>query len=154
MGDEKFFTFNEYMRSYGSLLSASEEDYIEMIFRLCKSNNGYTRVVDISQALNVKPPSVTNMIRRLILKDLLIHKDYGTIELTKTGKIVGKMLLERHETVAQFLDLLNIKDDQLKQTEIIEHTISPETLEALKDLVHFFKDNTDILRIFNEYRKL
>ena len=41
--DKKFYTFNEYLRKNEKLLSPSEEDYMEMIYRL-SLETGFTRV--------------------------------------------------------------------------------------------------------------
>ena len=149
MTKENFYTFSEYMRENN--FSASEEDYIEMIYRLCLTER-YTRVNDLSIALNVKPPSTSNMLKRLSEKDLIKHIDYGTIELTITGKKIGKILLDRHNSVEQFLTLLNVKDKLLEETEKIEHTMSQETLQAIRKMVEFFNTNPEIWKQFNEFQ--
>ena len=65
MLENEFFTFREYMTKNKSLLSPSAEDYMEMIYRL-SYKVGFTRVNDISIALNVQPSSVTKMIQNSI----------------------------------------------------------------------------------------
>lgn len=60
MAKDSFYTFSEYMKE--NPLTVNEEDYIEMIYRLCQTTN-HTRVNDLSNALNVKPPSVSNMLK-------------------------------------------------------------------------------------------
>ncbi|MBK1811070.1 MarR family transcriptional regulator [Clostridium sp. YIM B02505] len=149
---EEFYTFREYMNSARNSLSACEEDYIEMIYRLCSQNNGYTRVNDLATALNVKPPSVTKMIKKLGGKGLIIYKKYGIIELEQGGENIGKILLNRHNTIERFLLLLDIKSGLLEETEKIEHTIDTETLLEIKKLVNFFYDNPDIRRKFDLYK--
>lgn len=138
---EKFYTFNEYMKK--DKLTACEEDYVEMIYRLCMDNR-YTRINDISKSLNVKPPSVTNMIKKLVEKKLVEHKEYGIIELSNTGLILGKYLYDRHNTIEEFLLLLKVKGPLLEEVEKIEHTISLETINAIKKLNLFFQKNDDI----------
>lgn len=151
MLDEEFYTFYEYMKKTGNELTASEEDYIEMIYRLCEDNN-YTRVNPLSKALNVKPPSVSSMIKSLSQKQIVNHQGYGTIELTDKGKEIGRLLLKRHETIVSFFKLLDINDKLIEQTEIIEHGITEETLLSIDCLVSFFKENQDILKLFNNYK--
>ena len=58
---EDYYTFNEYMKNNN--LTPSEEDYIEMIYRLTMENDK-VQVKDISTKLNIKPPSVTKMIKK------------------------------------------------------------------------------------------
>lgn len=58
---EEFYTFREYMDKN---LTASMEDYIEMIYRLSK-DSGYTRIQELAKSLNVQPPSATKMIQKI-----------------------------------------------------------------------------------------
>lgn len=148
---KNFYTFNEYMKNKNDL-TASEEDYIEMIYRLCEDSY-YTRVNDLASSLNVKPPSVSYMLKRLVEKEYIRHVDYGTIELTEKGNTIGKLLYERHYTIEQFLKILGIEDNILEEVEKIEHTLKPETVYAIKHLVYFFNANNDIYKKFHEFRK-
>ena len=59
-----FYTFREYMKNVDKLLTASMEDYLEMIYRL-SYDNGFTRIHELSSALNVQPPSATKMVQKL-----------------------------------------------------------------------------------------
>lgn len=145
---DNFYTFSEYMKD--NELTIGEEDYLEMIYRLCLDNT-YTRVSDLAQALNVKPPSVSNMIKRLANKKLIKHVEYGIIQLTKEGKKLGKYLLERHKIIEEFLILLNIKENILEETEKMEHTLSPETISHIKQLVAFFNNNSDVLTRYKNW---
>lgn len=129
MSDKNFHTFKEYM---GKPLTASMEDYIEMIYRLSK-NTGYTRIIDLSKNLNIKPSSATKMIQKLSDMEYLNYQKYGVIVLKKKGYDLGKNLLNRHNTVEKFLKLINVKEENiLNETEKIEHTISDDTLECIK----------------------
>ena len=140
---EDYYTFNEYMKN--NKLTPSEEDYIEMIYRL-NIENDKVQVKDISNTLNIKPPSVTKMIKKLNDKDLLIYRKYDNIELTSLGQSVGKKLLSRHNTIKEFLAILGIKESIHEETETIEHTINVETLIKIEELIDFFKYNDDILQ--------
>lgn len=150
MPEEEFFTFREYMRKEGETLSASAEDYMEMIFRLCKEN-GFTRVNDLAEALNVSPPSVTKMIQKLSDMDLLKYERYGVIMLKDRGKTLGRTLLDRHNCVESFLKLLSINEGLLEGTEKIEHTISGDILIGLNRLISFFNENPHIYQQFEAF---
>lgn len=151
MDKEEFFTFREYMNKDHNQLSACEEDYVEMIYRLCQKHNGFTRVVDIANALNVKSPSVTKMIKKLSVKGYLKYKKYGIVELHEWGIKMGKELLFRHNTVEAFLILLDIKEDILEETEKIEHTINADTLFAIRKLVQFFVEHPECKTKYTEF---
>jgi len=127
-------------------MSASEEDYLEMIYRMSTENGGFTRVNDIAQTLHVKPPSVTKMIKKLKEIGFIDYKRYGSIKLTEKGIQVGSFLLYRHNTVKKFLSLINIEENLHEETEKIEHTISKITLEGLSKLTDFFYTNPEILQ--------
>lgn len=143
MSDDKYYTFNNCMNVND--LSAAEEDYLEMIYRMCIENDGYTRVNDIAFTLHVKPPSVTKMIKKMKEDGIIDYKRYGRIKLTEKGTEIGKFLLYRHNTVKNFISLININENIHEETEKIEHTISKTTLEGLKKLTQFFETNPEIL---------
>ena len=151
MSNQEFFTFREYMRKDGETLSASAEDYLEMIYRLSKEH-GFTRVNDLAGALNVQPPSVTKMIRKLSELEYLKYEKYGVIMLEPKGFELGATLLDRHNLVESFLKILNIKEGLLEDTEKIEHTMNAEVLYGIKNLLEFFKDYPELLIQFNEYQ--
>lgn len=149
--NEDFFTFREYMKKEYELLTASMEDYMEMIYRLSR-DSGFTRVHDLAESLNVQPPSATKMIQKLSEIKLVKYEKYGIIVLTEEGKQTGKALLERHNIIESFLKLIGITKGVLEETEKIEHTISTETLQYLKDFIDFIKENPSIISDFENYR--
>lgn len=146
---EYYYTFNEYMKS--NSLTPSEEDYIEMIYRL-KLKNGTVKVKDISNELNIKPPSVTKMIKKLDAKNMIVYRKYDNIELTTLGEKMGEKFLKRHNIIHEFLMLIGIKESLHEETEKIEHTINLETLIRIEDLINFIKENPDIKEKFNNYK--
>lgn len=152
MGSEDFFTFREYMKKEYDLLTASMEDYLEMIYRLSR-DSGFTRIHELATSLNVQPPSATKMVQKLAELKLVNYEKYGIIILTEQGKLMGGTLLERHNTIESFLKLIGISQGVLEETEKIEHTISPETLEYLKDFIDFIKQNPQFISSFDNYRK-
>lgn len=152
MDNNEFHTFSEYMKNEDNKITASMEDYLEMIWRLSK-NTGFTRINELSEALNVHPPSATRMVQRLGKLDLLKYEKYGVIILKNNGIKVGKFLLKRHNIIESFLRIFSIPEDKiLTETEKIEHTLSEETTKCFEEYIYFIKDNPDIIDKFNEYR--
>lgn len=147
---EDYYTFNEYMKN--NKLTPSEEDYVEMIYRL-NLENDKVQVKDISKKLNIKPSSVTKMIKKLSYKNIIIYKKYDNVELTSLGESVGEKLLKRHNTIKDFLTILGIKESIHEETETIEHTINVETLVKIEELINFFRENKDILNKFESYQE-
>lgn len=145
----QFYTFNEYMKSNN--LSPNEEDYIEMIYRLYRDTKD-VKISDLSKALNIKPSSVSNMVKKLKQKNILKHEKYGSIILSNIGEAIGERLLYRHNIVEEFLDLIGVKDCLHEETEKIEHTISVETLVKISNLINFFKENNEVKYKLKEYK--
>lgn len=150
--NREFFTFREYMKKDDDLLTASMEDYLEMIYRLSR-DTGFTRINDLASALNVQPPSATKMVQKLAEIGFVNYEKYGMILLSARGETMGKALLERHQLLESFLKLLGVTEGVLEETEKIEHTISPQTLDCLADLLEFFKNRPDLLSEFEAFRK-
>lgn len=150
MVHKDFHTFRAYMERDWGYITASMEDYIEMIYRLTLSQ-GFTRVNELAKSLNVQPPSATKMIKRLSELNLVVYEKYGVIMLTDEGKQMGGLLLKRHKTIEGFLKLISPKGDVLEQTEKIEHSFTPQTIENLNYFLEFLHKNPDIVNKYNEY---
>lgn len=152
MAKNDFYTFNEYMRKEDKPLTASMEDYLEMIYRL-SLNTGFTRIHELSHALNVQPPSATKMVQKLAELQLLKYEKYGVLILEEKGKILGDELLNRHNVIENFLRILDVSEsDVLEETEKIEHTLSKQTTKCFQDFLQFIKDNPEIVSRFKTYR--
>lgn len=146
----KYFTFNEYMKN--NKLTPSEEDYVEMIYRInLKYNN--VKVKDVAKELNIKPASVTKMVKKLNDKNILEYKKYDYIKLTDIGYKLGKSLLKRHNTIYRFLQILGVKQNIHEETEKIEHTINYDTLEKIDALIEFFSQNKDVYFLLNKFQE-
>lgn len=147
-----FYTFSEYMKRDSQILTASMEDYLEMIYRL-SLETGFTRIHDLSNALNVQPPSATKMVQRLAKLKLLKYEKYGVIMLENEGRIMGESLLNRHKTIENLIRILGVEEKEiLEETEKIEHTISSKTIECIKTYLEFLKQNTDVGDRFRKFK--
>ena len=151
--NEAFYTARGYETSSAKHnLTPSMEDYLEMIYRLSK-RKGYTRVNDLANKLNVQPPSVTKMMKKLNEKNLLFYKKYDIIRLTSKGKKQGHYLVQRHNTIKEFLKILATTDNLNKDVETLEHHISQSTLHAIACLTKFMSNNENFLKEFHNYKK-
>lgn len=152
METRDYHTFSEYMKKNENLLTASMEDYLEMIYRLSKKS-GFTRINELSDALNVHPPSATRMVQRLGKQNLLKYEKYGVIVLKEEGKILGELLLKRHNTIETFLKVMGIPEDiLLRETEKIEHTISPLTAKCFEEFISFINNNQEFKEKYEDYK--
>lgn len=127
MEHKHFHTLKGYEILEVKRVTYAMEDYLEMICRLCEQQE-FTRISELSRMLNVKPSSVTKMVGNLRQADLVEFERYSYIRPTKEGERLGQYLIFRHNTVYDFLCLLNDSDNELEQTEKIEHYLDRRTI--------------------------
>lgn len=138
------------LKQHSGQITSAMEDYLEMIRRLCQ-RDGYTRIRTLSKRLNVRPSSASKMIGKLAQLGLLKYERYEIIQMTDKGRELGNYLLRRHDTVERFLQQLGLTDT-LVETELIEHSISEETLCLLSILTGFFEGYQSVYRLYCDYR--
>ncbi|MEA3255791.1 MAG: metal-dependent transcriptional regulator [Candidatus Altiarchaeota archaeon] len=119
------------------MYSRTVEDYLEAIYNIIL-RKGYARTKDISRELEVSPPSVTEMLKKLGDKGLVNYERYGGITLTAKGERVAKSVKMRHDTVRKLLKIILVSDKIAEKDACrIEHELSPETVEQLTKFVRF-----------------
>lgn len=141
----EFYTYRGYQIKQDEKLTVSMEDYLEMIYRICL-NEGYTRINQLADNLNVKASSASKIVQKLAALGLVKYEKYSIIQLTEKGKDKGRYLLERHKTIEEFLNNIGVKKEMaFRDTELLEHHLSKETYERISAVNQFLKDNPDIL---------
>lgn len=152
--NDEFYTFRGYtlLSKVEKILTASMEDYLEMIYRLSREK-GYTRINDLATTLNVQPPSASKMVQKLTDLNFLQYEKYGIIKLTESGENLGRYLLERHNTLQDFLRIIGVTEGLLEETEKIEHNVSEHTMQRIMELVGFIKENPSWQIEFKQYCK-
>ena len=150
---DEFYTLRGYrqMNQEKNLLTASMEDYLEMIYRMSMKED-YVRMNQLAKNLNVRPSSATKIVQKLKELGMVDYQKYGIIQLTEEGKSLGKFLLNRHNIIEEFLKNIGTEDTRLKDTEIMEHGVSLNTLKNIYVLNKFLSENPDILRELERYR--
>ena len=126
-----FYTLKGYSILEDNPITASMEDYLEMIYRIHTTGES-VRVGVIAKMLNVKPSSASKMIDNLKSRGLVLSKKYGYITLTDEGIELGSYLVFRHDTLHMLLCYINQSDSELEQVEKIEHFINAETVGNIK----------------------
>ncbi len=153
-GGREFYTFRGYTLQSAERpdsLTASMEDYLEMIWRLSQEDH-YTRVLELAAALHVQPPSASRMLRRLADEGLVKFERYGIITLTGQGRTIGQFLLQRHNLLERFLGFLGL-EDVLEDAERIEHNISNQAVSGIAVLLEFFAADPDASAAWQAYRE-
>src|SRR3989475_12919873 len=110
------------------------EDYLEVVYDLIHEK-GYATTSDISERLNVKPPTVSNMVGKLAAKGYLKHERYRGMNLTEHGENVARSVIRRHEVISELLSMIGVADDvAYEDTEGIEHHVQPTTIRRIERL--------------------
>lgn len=114
-------------------LTASLEDYLEMIYIL-KQSGSAVGITNIANAFLISKPSVNKAIGTLKTKGYVAQEKYGKIDLTEEGLKEAKSIYGRHTTLNRFLtEILGVN---AKTAEIdackLEHILSKETLVKIE----------------------
>ena len=83
-------------------MKESAQNYLETIL-LIEKDAGTVRSIDVANALGVTKPSVSRAMGKLKAAGLIEMDESSKIVLTKKGKREADLILEKHETVTQFL---------------------------------------------------
>ena len=106
------------------------EDYLKAIYSLRQSGE-QVRTVALAARLNVKPPTVTAMLKTLADLTLIRYEPYRVVELTETGEQIALEIVRHHRLIELYLvKALGFSWDEVHdEAEVLEHFIS-EKLEA------------------------
>lgn len=119
------------------------EDYLEIIYELVQ-RKGYATLADVAEHLNVRPPSVTTMMRRLDQSGLLNYEKYRGIRLTEKGRDIAKIIHDRHSVLSEFLKMIGVSEKIANEdAESMEHHLHPQTMHRLIELMRILKVSND-----------
>lgn len=130
----------------------SMEDYLEAIADIVASQ-GFVRVSDVAERLDIRRASVSLMIKRLGQLGYLNHVPYRGFTLTAQGEKLAARIKERHETLTEFFSLLGLPAGALERdVEGIEHHVSGDTLRLLHRFISFWKANPKLAASYAAHR--
>lgn len=120
------------------MLTEEKEDYLKAIL----TNDGDVSFVSnkqLSQFLNIKPPSVSEMIGRLEKEGYVETKHYKGARLTEAGLNQTLDIIKRHRLLESFLiEILHYNWEEVHQeAEILEHRISDLFVERLDKTLNY-----------------
>ena len=133
-----------------SKLTTKMEDYLEVISELVELK-GYATPIDISNYMNVSPPSVTKMLQRLDKDGYIEYTRYSGLKLNPTGKNLANEIRQKHSDLLEFFEIIGVDSSIANQdVEGIEHHLNPKTMKQLRKFVTFLKSKPDLLTLFNQ----
>ncbi len=132
-------------------ISERMEDYLRIIYEII-NYKGYARIKDIASEMDVKPPSVVEMLKKLQRMGLVVYEKYGGIKLTKRGEEIAEAIEKRHETFRNFLEIILVPEDiALKDAHILEHRLHPKTILQFTRFVEFITTHKDRPRLITNW---
>ena len=140
-------------------LSASLEDYLEVIFHLEQSNR-VARAKDIADQMNVQRASVTGALKALAGRGLINYSPYSFITLTTSGRDIAREVIRRHGVLKEFfMNTLQLGPEDAEANACrIEHAIDPTAIERLVRFLEFMsicpRTGTDWFDAFARFCKL
>ena len=119
--------------------SFTEENYLKAIYHLSKDENGTVSTNALSESLNTKAASVTDMLKKLSEKALINYEKYQGVTLTSAGKEKAIDIIRKHRLWEVFLvDKLNFKWDEVHDlAEQLEHIHSEKLINQLEEFLDF-----------------
>src|SRR5881227_1035732 len=83
-------------------LTAAVQDYAMAIYTL-ETRDGAASTTDLAALLEVRPASVSGMLRKLSALGLAEHERYRGVRLTERGRRVALEVIRHHRLVELFL---------------------------------------------------
>ena len=121
------------------MLSFSEENHLKSIFHLSTDIESEVSTNSIADDLNTKASSVTEMLKKLGEKNLIVYKKYHGAQLTEMGRKTALNIIRKHRLWEVFLvDKLNFKWDEVHDiAEQLEHIQSEKLTNELDKFLNF-----------------
>ncbi|MGB1247846.1 MAG: metal-dependent transcriptional regulator [Chitinophagales bacterium] len=122
-------------------ISSTEENYLKAIFSLFYKTNVPVSTNAIAQKMETAPASVTDMLKRLAEKELVLYEKYKGASLSKEGDFIAKRLVRKHRIWEVFLlEKLGFQWDEVHDVaEQLEHINSTELIRRLDQFLGFPK---------------
>lgn len=113
-------------------LSRSTEDYLKAIYML-QEQGAPAQTSAIAERLDIAPPSVSGMVKRLSESGLIEHAPYRGVQLTRAGRRAALRMVRRHRILETYLtSKLGYDWDSVhEEAERLEHAVSDELIERM-----------------------
>ena len=123
------------------MFTFSEENYLKTIYHISSSSNKGVSTNAIAKKLKTKASSVTDMIKKLAEKQVLVYKKYQGVLLTEEGETAAALIVRKHRLWEVFLvEKLNFNWDEVHDVaEQLEHIKSSKLINEIDALLGFPK---------------
>ena len=113
-----------------------KDHYIKQIFKLNEAGEKVS-VSALSKLFNVSKSSVSNMLKKLSLMELVDTSPYSSIKLTQKGRKFAKEVVAKHRLIESFLvEVMEFKPDQVHEiAEEIEHSKNKKFFNRMGEIL-------------------
>lgn len=120
-------------------MTYSEENYLKAIYHLSLLQKQGVSTNAIAAMVESKASSVTDMIKKLADKELVIYQKYQGVLLTDKGLLAAKMIVRKHRLWEVFLvEKLDFSWDEVHDVaEELEHIQSEKLINKLDAFLGF-----------------
>ncbi len=121
------------------MFTSSEENYLKAIYHLSFVVKKGVSTNAIAKKLATKASSVTDMVKKLADKNVLVYQKYQGVSLTVEGERAATLIIRKHRLWEVFLvEKLNFKWDEVHDVaEQLEHIKSPKLIDEIDALLGF-----------------
>lgn len=118
------------------MVSNSEENYLKAIYNLERAIGKVSTNI-LAEKLETKASSITDMVKKLAKKKLVIYKKYKGVTLTDKGESIALLVIRKHRLWETFLvNKLEFSWDEVHEiAEQLEHVKSDKLIDRLDDFL-------------------
>ena len=120
-------------------LTSAAQDYLKVIWACGEWSAAPVTTKQIADRVGVRPPSVSDAVRRLTEQGLVTHERYGAVELTDAGRAHAVAMVRRHRLLETFLvhELGYAWDEVHDEAEVLEHAVSDTMIARIDERLGF-----------------
>jgi len=114
-------------------MTPNKEDYLKCIYEIGTEVEKISNK-EIASRMQVSPPAVTEMIKRMISEGLLVKDKSRGYLLTDLGSQLVSDLYRKHRLIEVFLlEKLDYTTEEVhEEAEVLEHTVSEHFIDQLE----------------------
>ena len=124
-------------------LSLTEENYLKSIYHLSKGGDREVPTNAIANDLKTKAASVTDMLKKLAAKQVILYRKYQGVNISPIGKSAAIRIIRKHRLWEVFLvEKMKFNWDEVHEVaEQLEHIKSPLLVERLDEFLGYPKND-------------
>lgn len=113
-----------------------KENYLKAVYKMAEKSQKVS-VTSISKHFNVSKSTVSNMIKKLVVMDLIDTKPYKPILLTMSGREKATEIIHKHRLIELYLvEKMNFDLDEVHEiAEEVEHIKNTKFFKRIQEIL-------------------